>query len=334
MIVVASRALAPSALRSVRAATVNARRRCLQTAAAESAGTAEAYLEPVQGRPGIVSLLLNRPKAKNAISMKLLKVRSRRAPLNRASRSRGRTGLSPSRRTPTPSVYQEFQECLDKVQFDKDTRVLIVRSSTVGSFCAGADLIERASMSKAQVDKFLLDLRRALGTLERLPVPTIAAIDGPALGGGLELGLACDLRVAGHSVTKIGLPEVKLGIIPGAGGTQRLTRLLGLAKAKDLIFTARIMTAQEAHQIGVVDYVSDPEGTAVDKALELAAQMSANAPLALKAAKQAISRVPELGLESGLDFERASYEPLLHTKDRLEALQAFKEKRAPVFKGE
>ncbi|KAI9001348.1 ClpP/crotonase [Trametes punicea] len=292
-----------AALKAVRAGW--AARRFIQTgqssAGSSSSNAAEAYLEPVQDRPGITSLLLNRPKAKNAISLRLLK---------------------------------EFQECLDKVQFDKETRVLIVRSSTVGSFCAGADLIERASMTKAQVDKFLLDLRRALCTLEGLPMPTIAAIDGPALGGGLELGLACDLRVAGHAVTKIGLPEVKLGIIPGAGGTQRLTRLLGLAKAKDLIFTARVLTAQEAHQIGVVDYVSAPESTAYDKALELAQQMSANAPLALKAAKQAISRVPELGLESGLDFERASYEPLLHTKDRLEALQAFKEKRAPVFKGE
>ncbi|KAI0637962.1 ClpP/crotonase [Trametes polyzona] len=297
MTLAASRSASYTVLRGV--ATRYAARRFIQTG--QGAGGAEAYLEPVREHPGITSLLLNRPKSKNAISLRLLK---------------------------------EFQECLDTVQFDKSTRVLIVRSSTVGSFCAGADLIERATMSKAQVDKFLIDLRRALGTLEGLPVPTIAAIDGPALGGGLELGLACDLRVAGHAVTKIGLTEVKLGIIPGAGGTQRLTRLLGLAKAKDLIFTARVLTAAEAHQAGVVDYVSDPDTTAFDKALQLAQQISANAPLALKAAKQAISRVPELGLESGLDFERASYEPLLHTKDRLEALQAFKEKRAPVFKGE
>ena len=105
-------------------------------------------------------------------------------------------------------------------------------------------------MSQEQVDKFLLDLRGTLGRLENLPMPTIAAIDGPALGGGLGLALACDLRVAGHSVTKIGLPETKLGIIPGAGGTQRLTRLLGLAKAKNLIFTGRALTAQEALEYG------------------------------------------------------------------------------------
>ncbi|KAH9850015.1 ClpP/crotonase [Lenzites betulinus] len=276
-------------------------RRSIQTG---RAGGAEAYLEPCVEHPGIVSLMLNRPKAKNAISLRLL---------------------------------EEFQTCLDTVQSSKTTRVLIVRSSTIGAFCAGADLVERAGMSKAQVDTFLADLRRALGALEGLPVPTVAAVDGPALGGGLELALACDLRVAGHAVTKIGLPEVRLGIIPGAGGTQRLTRLVGVAKAKDLIFTARILTAVEAHQMGVVDYVSEPETTGYDRALQLALQISANAPLALKAAKQAISRVPELGLETGgsrLDFERASYEPLLHTKDRLEALQAFREKRAPLFRGE
>ncbi|KAM5531945.1 hypothetical protein V8D89_011480 [Ganoderma adspersum] len=300
MILAASRVSSLTTLRSARSAYAG--RRFLQThAPLPGANSSEAYLEPNHDHPGIVSLLLNRPKAKNAISLKLLK---------------------------------ELQQCLDTVQFDKTTRVLIVRSSTIGSFCAGADLVERATMSKEQVDKFLIDLRRALGTLENLPVPTIAAIDGPALGGGLEMGLACDLRVAGHAVTKIGLPETKLGIIPGAGGTQRLTRLLGMAKAKDLIFTARVMTAQHAHVVGVVDYVSEPETTGYDRALQLAGEISTNAPLALRAAKQAISRVPDVGFESGLDFERASYEPLLHSQDRLEALKAFKEKRAPVFKGE
>lgn len=231
-------------------------------------------------------------------------------------------------------MLQEFRQCLDGVQFDKGARVLVLRSSTSGVFCAGADLVERRSMSKAQVDKFLLDLRAALAVLENLPLPTLAAIDGPALGGGLELALACDLRVAGHAVTKIGLPETRLGIIPGAGGTQRLTRLLGLAKAKRLIFTARTLDAAEALGIGLVDYVSAPGVSAVDKALEVASDIAQNAPLALRAAKQAISRAPELSLDSGLDFERASYEPLLHSRDRVEALDAFREKRKPVFRGE
>ncbi|KNZ77143.1 Methylglutaconyl-CoA hydratase, mitochondrial [Termitomyces sp. J132] len=189
-------------------------------------------------------------------------------------------------------------------------------------------------MSQVQVSKFLSDLRDAFGKLENLPMPTIAAIDGPALGGGLELSLACDLRVAGHNVQKIGLPETSLGIIPGAGGTQRAARLLGPSKAKDLIFTARNLTAQEALAWGLVDYISSPETSAFDRALTVAEVIAKNAPLALRAAKQAISRSEDLALEKGLDFERASYETLLPTQDRLEALQAFRAKRNPVFKGE
>ncbi|KAF8640075.1 hypothetical protein AX17_001316 [Amanita inopinata Kibby_2008] len=182
-----------------------------------SAPSRQAFLQPLEAHPGITCLSLNRPQSKNAISTTLL---------------------------------QQLRESLETVHYDKSTRVLILRSTTLGSFCAGADLVERRTMSQAQVDKFLSELRDALGRLETLPIPTIAAIDGPALGGGLELGLACDLRVAGHGVSKIGLPETSLGIIPGAGGTQRAARLLGPAKAKDLIFTARMLTASEAHQWG------------------------------------------------------------------------------------
>jgi len=189
-------------------------------------------------------------------------------------------------------------------------------------------------MTQIQVNKFLSDLRDTLGRLESLPMPTIAAIDGPALGGGLELCLSCDLRVAGHDVTKIGLPETSLGIIPGAGGTQRATRILGPSKAKDLIFTARMLTATEALEWGLVNYVSSPGVTAFEHAVTLAAAIAKNAPLALRAAKQAISRSEDLALEAGLDFERASYETLLTTRDRMEALEAFREKRKPIFIGE
>ncbi|KAI9574643.1 ClpP/crotonase-like domain-containing protein [Boletus coccyginus] len=264
-------------------------------------GTAEAFLQPVPSHPSVACLFLNRPHSKNAISIRML---------------------------------QELHECLDTVKFDKSVRALIIRSTTVGSFCAGADLIERRTMTLTQVDKFLVDLRFALSELESLPMPTIAAIDGPALGGGLELSFACDLRVAAHDVTKIGLPEVRLGIIPGAGGTQRAVRLLGLSKAKDLVFTARMLTAVEALEWGVVDYVSTPPSSAYDRALQLAQEIAKNAPLALRAAKLALSRAADLSLESGLDFERASYDLLLTTKDRTEALEAFNAKRPPVFRGE
>lgn len=261
----------------------------------------QAFLEPLQEHAGVTCLSLNRPETKNAISLKLL---------------------------------EELHGCLDHVAYDNSVRVLIIRSTTLGSFCSGADLAERRTMTPLQVHKFLDDLRNALGKLENLPVPTIAAIDGPALGGGLELSLACDLRVAGPSVKAIGLTETRLGIIPGAGGTQRITRLLGLSKAKDLIYTARLLNAPQALEYGLVDYVAEEGSTAFDRSLQLAKEISVNAPLALRAAKKAISRAPELSLESGLDFERATYEPLLKTRDRDEALAAFKEKRKPVFKGE
>ncbi|KAF8450494.1 ClpP/crotonase-like domain-containing protein [Boletus edulis BED1] len=270
--------------------------------------TAEAFLQPVPSNPSVACLFLNRPQSKNAISMRML---------------------------------EELHECLDTVKFDKSVRALIIRSTTTGSFCAGADLIERRTMTLTQVDKFLVDVRSAFSELECLPMPTIAAIDGPALGGGLELSFACDLRVAAHDVTKIGLPEVGLGIIPGAGGTQRAVRLLGLSKAKDLVFTARMLTAAEALDWGVVDYVSTPPSSAYDRALQLAQDIAKNAPLALRAAKQALSRAGDISLEFGekelapcLDFERASYNLLLTTKDRIEALEAFKAKRPPVFRGE
>ncbi|RXW17848.1 hypothetical protein EST38_g7993 [Candolleomyces aberdarensis] len=275
-------------LHSFRFARTNVKvlsRRFIQVQAAEK----QALLKPIESHPGVWGLALNRPQSKNAISVALL---------------------------------QQFRECLETVLYDKSVRVLILHSTTVGSFCAGADLIERRSMTQMQVTKFLTDLRDALGKLEALPMPTIAAIDGPALGGGLEMSLACDLRVAGHNVTKIGLPETGLGIIPGAGGTQRVTRIIGPSRAKDLIFTARPLTATQALDWGLVNYISDPDTTGYDP------------PLALRAAKQAISRSEDLALETGLDFERATYETLLKTQDRLEALSAFKEKRKPLFKGE
>jgi len=231
-------------------------------------------------------------------------------------------------------LLQEFYESICELEHDKNTRVLIVKSTSDGMFCAGADLVERRTMTKIQVLNFLKDLRRSMSALENISIPTIAAIDGPALGGGLEMALACDFRVASSTVTKIGLPETQLGIIPGAGGTQRLTRLLGLAKAKDMILTGRILNAQEAKAWGLVDYVSDPEHSSVSPALDLAQRILRSAPLALGAAKRAINGAVDLPLELGLNLESECYRPLLDTNDRLEALAAFKEKRLPEFKGE
>ncbi|SCV72537.1 BQ2448_4074 [Microbotryum intermedium] len=244
---------------------------------------------------GITHLTLNRPKAKNALSMQLL---------------------------------ADMRSAIDEIRFDGKTRTLILNSSSSGIFCAGADLKQRKSMTQTQIARFLHDLRSMLSELSSLPCPVIAALDGAALGGGLELALAADLRVASHQATKIGLPETRLAIIPGAGGTQRLSRLIGVSKAKDLIFTSRALNAQQALEVGIVNYLANEGQTATEKAEEVAKEF-------LKAAaKLAIDVGSGLNLEAGLDFEATAYKTILTSQDRVEGLKAFAEKRAPVYKGE
>ncbi|ORY94578.1 ClpP/crotonase-like domain-containing protein [Syncephalastrum racemosum] len=258
----------------------------------------EAYVEHLSGdQAGIAVLKLNRPKARNALSVKLL---------------------------------GEFREALEEVRFGNVPRVLIVQSLVDKVFCAGADLKERATMTPSQVTQFLHSLRLAYRELETLPVPTIAAIDGAALGGGLEMALSCDMRVAGPGA-KIGLPETKLGIIPGAGGTQRMTRLIGPARTKELIFTAEVLDHQKALAYGIVNHAADT--TAYERAVALAQAILPQAPLAVQKAKAAVDRGASLDIDTGLEVEQAYYQHLIPTEDRLEALAAFKEKRAPVFKG-
>ncbi|KAG8714198.1 hypothetical protein FRC09_017892 [Ceratobasidium sp. 395] len=259
------------------------------------------YLEQADKVEGVYALVLNRPRARNALSIQLV---------------------------------DELSEALDKVSSDRRIQVLIIRSSSNTAFCAGADLIERRSMTEAQVETFLVKLNQVLSRLDSFPIPTIAAIDGPALGGGLELALTCDFRVAASNVTKMGFPEVKLGVIPGAGGTQRAPRVIGLTRAKEAVFTGRMLDAHVAKEWGLVDYVADAPTTAYSRALELASEMAGGAPLALRAAKASISLALEVPLDAGLEHERACYEPLLSTRDRVEALDAFREKRPPVFRGE
>ncbi|KNE64923.1 hypothetical protein AMAG_10589 [Allomyces macrogynus ATCC 38327] len=258
----------------------------------------EAYIEKLSGADaGITILSLNRPKAKNALSRQLL---------------------------------AEFRECLDAVRFDSDTRVLVVRSLVDRVFCAGADLKERATMNPTEVAAFVSSLRAAFSELEALPMPTIAAIDGAALGGGLEMALCCDLRVAGPGA-KLGLPETKLAIIPGAGGTQRLPRLIGPAKAKELIFTGRVLTPADALAIGVVSRTADD--SAVPGALALAREIVPQGPIAVRMAKLAVDRGSQVDLASGLAFEQTCYAQVIPTEDRLEGLKAFAEKRTPQYKG-
>jgi methylglutaconyl-CoA hydratase len=211
-------------------------------------------------------------------------------------------------------------------------RCVVVTGAGSRAFCAGADLKERARMSDAEVQAFHADLRAALRSIETSPKVFVAALNGAALGGGLELALACDLRVM-SSTAELGLPEVGLGIIPGGGGTQRLARAIGVARAKDLILTARRIDVAEALAYGLATRAAPPE-LLRELALETAAEVARNAPVSLRQAKRAIDGGLHLPMEEALDLEHRMYQDCLGTKDRLEALRAFAEKRSPSFTGE
>ncbi|UFJ41904.1 enoyl-CoA hydratase [Brevibacillus humidisoli] len=225
-----------------------------------------------------------------------------------------------------------MREQIVKIAADREIRVVIVTGEGEKSFCAGADLKERSTMTDEQVQQFIRTIRDTFSDLERLPKPVIAALNGAAYGGGTELALACDLRVASETV-RMGLTETSLGIIPGAGGTQRLPRLIGRAKAKELIFTSRRITAAEALEIGLVNRVV-PSEQLLSAAMELADEIAANAPIALAQAKYAIDCGMEVDLTTGLSIESSAYQILIPTKDRLEGLAAFREKRKPIYRGE
>ncbi|XP_072848484.2 methylglutaconyl-CoA hydratase, mitochondrial isoform X2 [Pogona vitticeps] len=200
----------------------------------------------------------------------------------------------------------------------------------------GADLKERAKMHSSEVSSFVSKARTTINEMANLPVPTIAAIDGIALGGGLELALACDIRVAATSA-KMGLVETKLAIIPGAGGTQRLPRTIGVSLAKELIFSARVIDGEEAKSIGLISHVveqNEAGDAAYRRALALAREFLPQGPVAMRVAKLAINQGMEVDLLTGLAIEEACYAQTIPTKDRIEGLLAFKEKRPPRYKGE
>jgi len=218
------------------------------------------------------------------------------------------------------------------VRFDRAVRIVVVTGAGEKAFCSGADLKERATLSPDQVRRFIATIRDTFTSIEALPQPVIAAVNGVALGGGTELLLACDLRVASERAT-LGLTEVKLAIIPGAGGTQRLPRLVGKGRAMELILTGRSIGAAEALAIGLVNRVVPPADL-MKAARELADQMLSAGPVALRQAKLAINRGCETDLATGLALETAAYEAVIPTKDREEGLAAFAAKRKPVYTGE
>lgn len=246
----------------------------------------------------IVTLTLNRPNAANAMSIQLL---------------------------------DELNRCLAKIQEHPKVRCLIITGSGNKAFCAGADLKERKMMTEDEVIQTVRYIGQTVNNVEKMPIPVIAAINGAAFGGGLELALACDLRIT-SSQAKMGLTETSLAIIPGAGGTQRLPRLIGVGQAKRLIFTAAKISAEEAKQIGLVEEVVHEEHL-LDTVIKLAKQIAENAPIAIKQAKQAIDLGLKTDIATGIELEHICYKETIHTDDRREGLQAFSEKRKPVYEG-
>ncbi|MCA1959650.1 MAG: enoyl-CoA hydratase/isomerase family protein [Desulfomonile sp.] len=252
-------------------------------------------------KDGVMIVTINRPDALNCFNMDLLK---------------------------------RFGEVLSEIAFDPRVKVVVVTGSTDGknAFSTGADLKERAGMTPDQVRLYIQTIRNLFTSVEELPKPVIAAVNGYAFGGGLELALACDIRLAA-STAIVGLTETSLAVIPGAGGTQRLPRVVGIARAKEMIYRARRITAREGLEYGLFLEVLEPDRL-IDRALEMAGEIAQNGPVALAQAKYAINKGIEVSLPVGLAIESNAYAVTIPTKDRIEGLTAFREKRKPVYTGE
>ena len=227
-------------------------------------------------------------------------------------------------------VVEDLRTVATELAAARDVRAVVLHGGESKAFCSGADLKERQSLNEAQVVEMVHLLRETVTLYERLPMPVIASVHGMAFGGGCELALAADLRVMAED-GQIGLTEVSWAIIPGAGGCIRLPQLVGAARAKELIFTARKLTAAEALEMGLVNRVV-PREQLLPTAFEIAARIAEQGPLAVRAAKRAING--GLAMANGLALEWEAYQSIIPTQDRLEGLRAFAEKRAPVYRGE
>ncbi|WP_156856493.1 enoyl-CoA hydratase [Oceanobacillus sp. AG] len=247
----------------------------------------------------VSTITLNRPEAANAMSTELL---------------------------------NELNQALDSVDANEESFCTVITGKGEKAFCAGADLKERKTMTDREVVQAVRYIGKTVNRVENMRMPVIAALNGVAFGGGLELALACDLRIAAEHV-KLGLTETSLAIIPGAGGTQRLPRLIGSGKAKRLIYTAQSITAHEAEKLGILDEVVS-SSELINESREIAERITANGPVALEQAKLAINRGAETDLVTGLEIEHLAYQKTIPTQDRKEGLQAFSEKRKPIYKGE
>jgi enoyl-CoA hydratase len=224
-----------------------------------------------------------------------------------------------------------LQQACEALAADDQVFAVLVRAAGERAFCVGADLKERRTLDLPATTRLRARLVRSFRSLNALPMPTIAAVQGHALGGGFELALCCDLIVAADDA-RFGLPEATLGIIPGGGGTQLLPRLIGKSQAKLLIFTGRRFDAAEAERLGLVTQVV-PRAALESSARALAEEIAANAPISLRQAKKAIDGGFHLDLDSAFAWEAEAYNATLLSEDRLEGLAAFAERRKPVYRG-
>lgn len=231
----------------------------------------------------------------------------------------------------TVAMTQQLREGLTAVAADPEVRAVVVTGAGERAFCAGSDVGEFEQLyGRVSEGKLLLE-KLVYRQLADLAVPTIAALDGDALGGGLELALCCDLRVAADGA-RLGLPEVRLGVLPGSGGTQRLPRVIGPARAKELTLTGDLIDAAEAHRIGLVNRVVEPGG-ALAEARSIAERIAERGPLAVREAKRLIDLSQDLDLDAGLAAELDASERVFASHDMLEGARAFFEKRQPRFEG-
>lgn len=249
-------------------------------------------------RGRVVELTLDRPEAMNAIST---------------------------------ALAEELTAATAQLAADAGVRAVVVSSAHDRAFCVGADLKERNGFTDAQLMEHRLVTQQAYRGVLDLPVPVVAAVEGYALGGGMEIALSCDLIVAGEQAT-LALPEVGVGVIPGGGGTQLLTRRVGWSRAASVIFTARRLTAAQAHDLGAVDELVAP-GTARERALEIATQIAGNSPVAVRNAKKAMRLGMGTDLAAGLEIEDGAWRATAFSGDRKEGVAAFTEKRMPEWPG-
>lgn len=228
-------------------------------------------------------------------------------------------------------VYTELYKLFQEIEDDQDVRAVILTGSGEKAFIAGADIAEMHPQSSVEIRSFIDKGRRASDRIYTLSKPVIAAINGFALGGGCELAMCCDLRIASENA-KFGQPEINLGAIPGAGGTQRLSRLIGMTKAKELIYTGNAIDANTAFTMGLVNKVVPPESLMAE-AKELARKLSSKSSIALALAKKTITSGANMNLPSGLDLEAECFALIFATEDQKEGMSAFLQKRKPEFKG-